>query len=879
MANGKPSFDPSKPFEPVAPAKPKFDPSKPFEAAEEGTDVNQKVMDYIASSLAETAKQIPQELLTSAETASAGALSGATLGGAERPIAELQAAVGGVPVEEMIARREQLKKEYPTAEMLGQTLGGMVGPVAGAGKAIAGAVESGAAKLIGEKYAQSALAAPVKGAATGAAMSPIPLSQIEIEKATGMIKPELAPSPEQVIESGAAIGGGIPAAGLAIKGAKGLGSALWTMALGPNKAVRTAYLQQPKEVTALIEEADKRALLPSDETAPGASMERGLPRTQVAEKIIEHVEPIRQRRQAVQEAKSTAEVSSERARAEFDSAVNQRKYELSRELEQKRMAAEQAAKVKRDFYKAGLTPEFADDVKVATEDLKRDVTEKSQQSYAILAEAKGQANLGDADIQIDQLKDELRTAGRILGPMKERVANMISYYAQGIGEIVGTRVPGVEGRVEVSGNVAYPTVKKIVQDIDQQLGYMTAPENRGKFSDLDRSSLLKIRRIIDSKIKEIPEYAEIMQDVAYRRELLEDASNLIGDEKKANFLARLNKSWAPGDPAQDIVVRLGRATGRPFAETLAEYTAMKQIGASQAEMAKVISELPESVSLRKMEATMALARRKELKPQVAPQEHAAWVKSQEDVDAINASLMKIKNDLDRIGSAGEKETTINFVSQAMRGLNPATRDQIVALKNLTGVDFERQIRAGATAEALMKSYPGGSRRAIVFQTAGRALGGALLAPMMLGGDVGPATLGIGSAIGATMDIYGGRVTKQLLDGYLAITGVPTVQKIQAAFAPLPKELKADIVNSFTRAVMNSERQAIPLGPKEIPVAKYEIQNSDHLSPLEKARAIMMVEKTGIVDTGVAQKIMLGGVGSNMDEGRKRAYNAIRAGGS
>lgn len=858
--------------------------------AEEEEKQKQQFQEGLAASLLESGKEIGSQALTAGEQLSSAALSAATLGLSERPVAAMQAAIGGVPTEQMIERRRQMQVESPLTEMAGQLSGGLTGVSGLAGKAIAGTVGETAARL-GETQAAQAigkalgpLASPAstiaQGAAAGAMGAPVAAAQMGVEQISGLRKPGEVPSTGELAATGAKLGAGIPAAvmtaGLLGRGAKAMGSMAMTTAFGPNKSIREAYLQQPKEVTALIEEADRRAGLQLGEATPGAAAEKGLPRTQVAEQVAAATEPKRAELEALKESKTPAQLEEVRARADFEQAVNDRKMQFADQLRQKKEEAGMAAKSKRDFYKAGITQEFADDVKVAAEDLKRDVTLKSRQAYEILDAAQGEANLGNADREIEGLKESLMTGGKILGPVKKRVAGLIDGWANDIGEVVGTRVPGV-GRVDAPGNVPFPMVKKIVQDIDTQLGYMSAPENRGKFSDLDRTYLIKIRRIIDSNIKEIPEYAKLMEDVSQRRELLEDVSNLIGDEKKYNFVKRLSNSWTPGDPAQDIVARLGRATDRPFEQALVEYTAMKQTGASQAEMAKVIADLPESVALKKMERTMALARRKEIKPELAPEEYATWVKSQADVDAINQNIQRVQSELKEVGSAGKAETAVDFVTQAMRGVNPKYRAQIEALKNLSGEDFERQIRAAATAEALMRSYPGGSRRTMLFKSIGGAAAG-LVGPFVMGEGVSPTAMMVGSALGASLDIYGGRVTKQILDGYLKVQGIPTVQKLSAAFAPLPKPLKSEILSSFTRAVMQSERQSVPLSDQEVAVAKMEIRNSDHLSPLEKAKATMMLDKTGILDTGIAQKVMLSGLASNTDEGRARAYNAIRAGG-
>jgi len=858
--------------------------------AEEEQKQKKQFEDQLQESFLESAKDIGSQALTTGEQLSSAALSAATLGLSEKPIAAIQAAIGGVPAEQMVERRRQMQQESPYTEMAGQFAGGLTGASGMAGKAIAKTVGETAEKIGATQAAQSLskvlgpLSGPAssiaQGAAIGAAGAPIAAAQMGVEELSGLRKPEEVPSIGSLASTGAKVGAGIPAglmmAGVLGAGAKKLGSVAMTTALGPNKSIRDAYLQQPKEVTEMIEEADRRAGLQLGEAVPGAAAEKGLPRTQVAEEIAAATEPKRLQLEKLKESKTVAQLDENRARVDFDQAVNDRKMQFAEQLRQKREEAGVAAKAKRDFYKTGITQELADDVKVAAEDLKRDVTMKSRKAYEILDATPGEANLANADIEIEGLKEGLMTKGKILGPVQKRVAGLIDGWANDIGEVVGTRVPGV-GRVDAPGNVPFPMVKKIVQDIDTQLGYMSAPENRGKFSDLDRTYLLKIRRIIDSNIKGIPEYAELMSDVSQRRELLEDVSNLVGDEKKYNFVKRLSNSWTPGDPAQDIVARLGRATGRPFEEALVEYTAMKQTGASQAEMAKVIADLPESVALKKMERTMAIVRRKEAKPELAPEEYASWVKSQADVDAVNQNIQRVQSELQDVGSAGKAETAINFVTQAMRGINPKYRAEIEALRNMTGQDFERQIRAASTAEAMLRSYPGGSRRTMLFKAVGGAAAG-LVGPFVMGEGVSATSMMVGSALGASLDIYGGRVTKQILDGYLKVQGIPTVQKLNAAFAPLPKELKSEILNSFTRSVMQSEKQSVPLSEQEVAVAKMEIRNSDYLSPLEKAKATMMLDKTGILDTGIAQKVMLSGIASNADEGRARAYNAIRAGG-
>lgn len=826
-------------------------------------------------SLLEAAKLAGEEALLTGETLSRGALAGATLGASEPVISGINALLaGGVDPEAFseayaadVARRAQMKQERPYSELLGQLAGGITGPVGKVGGMVAqGAVELAkkaptlpVLKQMAQLPGAETAGRLATGAVAGLSQTPLAATQLEVEKAAGVVPPEQAPDLLDLMKFGAGIGTAIPAAQMVGSSLKKAGSAAMTAVLGPNEKIRQAYLAQPELASRYYDEAQK-ALAESD------ALKESRPLTQVSEEIIAATKPAREALESSVAQLETAKVAQTEAKQSFDQAVRDRRFQLEQELKEKTETAAQAAKAKKDFFKAGLGEEFADDVKVAAGDLKQQVIDGSKKAYAILDKQPGNIVLGDIGSDIALLKGELQTGEEILGSAKQAVARKIDYWAQSIPRALGNRT-----------EVPARTVKQIIQDIDTELRYMTEPDNRANFSELDRLYTLKIRRLFDDRLKEISEYAEAMTPVAYKQELLTDVANVIGNEKRTNLVARLNRAWTPGDPAQDVIVRLGRETGRPFEETLAEYAAKKQVGASQAELAKALKELPESKELSTARSQMEILRRKESQQILAPQEYTTWIKTQADVDALNEAIARQQQALAELGSAAKEATTTSFVEQVMKGKNPILDRQLKALQALSGQDFERKIKAAQTAEALMRPYRQGSQRTILVG----ALSGLMssIFGASAGGYAGAAAGGIGGGslgtlAGSILDTYGGAVTKKVLDGYLKIKAFPTVQAVEAAFTGIPDELKKQIVGSFVRAVMNSKRENVPISDDVIPVAMSIIQQSDGLTPLEKARAGLLLQKTGIIDTAVVQQMMLNGKMATPK--RSIAFDAIKA---
>lgn len=808
------------------------------------------------------------------ETFGKGAWSAATLGLSEPAFAKLESLLQGYPVEQAIERRRQLKEQYAPSEIAGEVAGGLVGPVAKLGGLAAGAAETALGKIAATKLGQATKAATgaigreageiAKGAAAGAAQAPIAQAQLGVEQAAGVVKPEEMPSTGALTGFGAALGGGIPALKTLGKAGKAIAGTAMTAALGPNRAVRARYLQQPKEVTAFIEQAQARQLQQlAPEQQEGLSIDRGMPRTIVTEEIQKATAPIKAKETELGKTLVQAQEQETSAKQAFDSAVTEKKRMFEDELKQSRRSSEEATKIKRDLFRSGITPEFEADVKIAADKLKEDIIKLSGDSYRILDNTPGEADFSGIKEEIDLLKEPLKTGTEILSEAELKAARIADYWANKLQAVGGE-----------TGIIPFRLVKRSVQSIDADLRNKAGLANRSKFSDQERTMLLKIRKIVDSKIKGIPEYASLMDEVYRKTQINEDVGNFLGDEKAVNLRAKLSKLWKPGEPGLQTIVDLGKEVNEPFDQILSDYAAMKQVGASQAQSAQAIAALPEQIELAKMQRRQELARRPELKYLLAPAEHKAWVKSQEDVIAVENAISALEAEVQNF--KGAYNQPYNFVMQSMSGLKPELRMQLDALRNATGQDFERQIRAAATAEALMRPYVQGSRRTLLVKT---VLGG------LVGGAVGPAGGGavsastfsaIGAALGAMLDEKGGLVTKGILDGFLAIRGIPTIQKITTAFSNVPEDVRQDIANSFVRAVLSSKKAPVQVRPEDTAQMIYDIQQSSGLSSIEKAKALQQLQNLGFVDTSTIGKVMLAGEATEAQGLSRLSMGAIKA---
>jgi hypothetical protein len=164
------------------------------------------------------------------------------------------------------------------------------------------------------------------------------------------------------------------------------------------------------------------------------------------------------------------------------------------------------------------------------------------------------------------------------------------------------------------------------------------------------------------------------------------------------------------------------------------------------------------------------------------------------------------------------------------------RRQMAKLSQLSDQDFVREIENMSIATDFEKAFQIGSRNVNLWTVLGAGTGGFVGGPFL--GSIG------GAAIGALIDKHGPKAAKRILEQVVSIKGLPSVQKISKL--DLPKDIKTELTNSFRNAfvvgVYNND--PISIEPEMVEDIKKEISLSETLTPLEKAKNLAMLNKTG-----------------------------------
>ena len=752
-----------------------------------------------------------------------------------------------------VERRRALKARYPEFAMGGELTSGLI-PFGPAAKA-AGAVAKGAGALIEAGAATQAAQALAKvpgapalgqlagaagiGAATAGSMYG---TQKALEEAAGFVRPGELPDVSQVAGLGAGVGAGIAALPAVPAMAKfGLSAATRV----PKEAIE-GYLQEPAVIRPMIEEA----------MAPGGLT----PQAQVWSRIGAAVEPFE--KQLIEAEKAVISTKGELAatKGELASAIKIKKEKLQEQLSKAETAAAGAKKTETQFYKAAKLPEtFADDIVDSATALKARLGEESRKSYSILEEQKGAADFTNILPEVQATQQSLLVDGQLLSAEEAKAFAAVQDWMEKLPKVMGD-----------FGAVPFPRVKRIIQSLDRDLEKVST-HGSADFSELTYSKLMEFRRLLDSRLKSIPEYAKQMETVNGLMELRGKVSSFLGRENK--IAGKLDRLWVPNNPDADLVARLGQETGKDFATPLVEFGARKQIGASPALLQQAIDQLPETSQLLKAQARVRRSKRFGAEERLAPEEYTAWVQSETDAAAAQNALLKADKMVKAMGPLANERGRFSAVRQLMLGKNPAYETYLSELSKMSGEDFTREVNAARTAEQLLtRSGVASSKMTNTF--AFSAAGGMTF----LTGDpqLGGAAVGLGAVLGNLSDAYGARFAQKALDAYLSVQGMPTVSKLMTAFQGLPDSLRAQVVGDFARAVAASRQEIFDVPKVQRSYAEAEIKASQALSPLQKARATQMIRQQGLIDAETVKSVMLGQPAAMPSPAKALGYDVFKA---
>jgi len=356
-------------------------------------------------------------------------------------------------------------------------------------------------------------------------------------------------------------------------------------------------------------------------------------------------------------------------------------------------------------------------------------------------------------------------------------------------------------------------IKKMIQSIDRDVDQWELAA--GAF-DTDYGRQLKgFRRELDSVLKEsFPKYKDKMAPVAADAALLTEASKKFGKPDRAlSRLGGLDRTSAKYD--LETVKALALKEGGDLPQALNDMLKAQRTLKSPIKLDEVKRSLPEASALRTAEMQKAVAKRL-ASPKVvkeAIKKNAATFKLKSEAEKLQAK----KEVFARLKSFGEQGAE-NKLLQVGRGRKFAEK-QLRELSQYADEDLVEAVKAAQDAASFDKTMFSGSRNVNLWAMLGAlgqtATGRGGVGAAAGGVFAGPIGLAVGATLGALMDNYGPRVTKQILDGVLRIKGPFSNAAISKM--NLPDNIKKELIKQFQLTVVAERATSVnDLDAKEKP---------------------------------------------------------------
>lgn len=656
-------------------------------------------------------------------------------------------------------RSGELKEQHPGYSMAGE-LTGFVVPGMGAAKIVKSAKgalgikqaadASRLAKLAGKSGTLAA-----EGALIGAAYTPEgddPINIPERLKAAG---------------TGAAFGAAIPPAfAVAGKTLKGMakapvwaGKKLLAAAGGVKEEVIERYLKDPARI---------RGAKTFDELYDQV--------TGIVRKLGDDLE--------------TEKMNYDAAKAHLDDVADgiknsrvEGKEKALEQVQQARAALDSAFNVQKQVLQQRASPtQIEPMVEDALGNLRQKVSKGSGEAYEILENQEGFVDLGKVVERLIPIRKSLNVAGK--GPATPQAAGA----QKAIDDLV-SMVGKLPARLPLT------EAKKLIQQIDQAEKVIY---DSGAFTNEVSAAFKAIRQGVDEQLKQIPEYAQKMATVADDTAVYGQARQRFGqDTSRLSRLQGIGRTTARAD--REVLQKLAAKEGGDLPGSVDRMVEAQRTLKSPVRLENIKQKLPETGAVRSAEMQAAAAKRL-AKPKLvkeAIKKSAANFKAQ----SAKAKLEKQKELFNKFRSFGE-QTAESRLKQVGFGRRHATK-VLSELSEYADEDFVEAVKAAQDAAAFDKTMFHGSRNvnlwsvlgAIGSSAVGRGGAGAAFGGV-LGGPVG---IALGAVTGAMMDVYGPKLTKQILDGVIKIKGPITSGKL--AGLKIPENAKKDLIATFQRTVL------------------------------------------------------------------------------
>lgn len=436
----------------------------------------------------------------------------------------------------------------------------------------------------------------------------------------------------------------------------------------------------------------------------------------------------------------------------------------------------------------------------------RDVSEITQAAQANLSTIKNLAAKTQADLSTDVL-DHLDLLGQRVVKGSEEAYDILAKSGK-----------------EFEAKSVLGAVEKAKQGLLVK-GQLVGDANRASFAKLDRlqADIQQIANQADGKIdastvKEVIQNLDTEYKVLSRGEFA-DAAGVAINKARQN-IDGLIKEIPEYRAKMQEVAKLADLRSRVF----------KEFGGSEK---KAIAATQQALKGNKVRADL-LAEFEQTQPIGFAQAKAAKAAA----DEVN-NLTEL--------NIGDKLNTF------VKGNNsPQLHEQIKKLANLTDEGLMEELNAIRSNEVFNSGFLRGSRNvnmwtAIMYGATKAAAGAAA------GMTIGPGAAVLGAMFGGTVDAFGPRIARQILNGVAQIRGIPTVAKIRALSVPedVKRIMIQDLSRSMRPVLLKDKKEEKSLNSfyapiESRPIIASEIRRSAGLSLEEKATMIQEMNRTGKV---------------------------------
>lgn len=380
--------------------------------------------------------------------------------------------------------------------------------------------------------------------------------------------------------------------------------------------------------------------------------------------------------------------------------------------------------------------------------------------------------------------------------------------------------------------VTAPDAKKLVQGLDAITEYSPLA---GSFDNAKGAAFKGVRKTLDQSLKDsVPEYRKMMEGVAQKAGLLEDANSAFGSPELAvGKLGRLNTPRGEFDRA--TLGKLEEAVGKAgfVTKDADKYALAQKILKDPEAIRNIERSLPEYQTLRQAMADVAKRNPKWTRAQI----EQATAQERKALASAVGDRVFAERELDPFKGLSPASTESRLKS-VMKGdkSNINNREVLGNLGKKSNQDFVQMADDLSVKDSFEKPFHHGARNTVLWTVIGSVFGG------LPGGA-------IGATYGGLVDKYGPKMAKTILDGVVKVKSNPSVQTIRSL--SLPEGVKSELEREF-RVYMVTSNAAESRVPR-VASSQKDADRSPSGGPDRWART--GIEKLGISDQATAERLL------------------------